>query len=124
MKIRELLDRGELPYNIGMVCTCTSPVCVEDYYGSLLSGVKYYESTSGHDEVYKIQMKVDSVHGRKTCDYNPSTQPGGLLTLFFGPHADIEFYNDKRDGTKYYRRGLRKLRKIFGREKINGLESF
>ncbi len=122
MKMKEVLDRGELPYNIGMVWTSVTPMGVEVYKGVLLTA-DYHESVSGHNGMYEMKMRIDSARGKLSKDCNPYN-PGDVMSLYFGPDADIEFFTDDRDGQRLYRRGLKNLREIFGRDKIEGLKRF
>ncbi len=122
MKMKEMLDREELPYNIGMVWTSVTPMGVEVYGGVLLKA-DYHESVSDHSGMYGIKMRITSAKGRKSEEYKPCN-PGEILSLYFGPDADIEFYTEEREGRRLYRRGLKNLRKTFGRENVDKLKKF
>lgn len=114
MKIGELLTK-ERPEQIGIIWRTTAPPGVVDYHGTLL-GV-------GSNGLYSVSLRIGTARGRAETHYNP-LQPGETLNLHFGPHADIEFYNDGKEGHRLYRAAMRRIRETFSKETVAGLKEF
>ncbi len=114
MKISELLSR-ERSEQIGIIWRTTAPPGVVNYHGTLLELVS--------NGLYSVSLRISTARGRAEADYNP-LQPGETLNLHFGSQADIEFYNDKSEGHRLYRAAMRRVRKTFGKETVDGLKEF